>query len=624
MSDPESDADQDTESPQAGPLPLGSLDNLIDRVKADVKAAYTDDVIEAMAKLKQTDPGRFVELLRDLKAFKRDNPKSGFSLTVFNQRIDKVISAASALIADPTDTATRLVELSLAADHFLSPDNDETYADFTVNDQLMTSAVRGLAYQRWLQMLYYKDQHRAPAREALKSALSTIESRTFSEKKYHRLFPRIGYCPNENADVVIYLDRGSPEWDAIEIDHHGWRLIEQAPVKFIRPDGGIGELPIPECGGNIGDLEKLINLRSRRDFIMLIGWVLGCYQPSKPFLQALFLGAHGSAKTSAMKRACSLIDPIVNDPLAPSREDRDVLVVAQFTFVQAFDNVKSISRERSAIYCRLSTGGGQRNRALYTDKGGYGLWARRPLIQTSTRMVVKEPDHVDRTVILGMGRAFENENEDKRKPESELDPEFNKIWPKLFGCILDAVVEGLRRQQCKEPIPKKLPRMADFAAWTWRCEPGLGWKQGTILNAYREAIEEYAQDVAELDPVAAATLNFMLKHPDGWKGTVTILLALLGQLDGGRHARSRDWPRDAADLSIQLHELGSVFFRNKLLLEWHRNGRERLLTMIWLEGAITAPGRPNGAGAGEVNPDTPDPETAGETVSAVFEGPIPL
>jgi hypothetical protein len=364
-------------------------------------------------------------------------------------------------------------------------------------------------------------------------------------------------------------------------------------VKFIRPEGGIGEFPLPERGGGIGDLEKLLNLRSRRDFILAIAWILGCYQPANPYLQALLLGPHGSAKTSAMKRLCSLIDPILYDPLAPSREDRDVLVVAQSTFVQAFDNVKKISSERSAIYCRLSTGGGQRNRALYTDKSGYGLWARRPLIQTSTRMVVKEPDHADRTVIIGMGRAFENENEGKRKPESILNAEFAKVWPGLFGCILDAVVEGLRRQRANEPIPARLPRMADFVVWAGRCEVGLGWKSGTILDAYRKAIEEYAQDVAELDPVASAVITFMLKHPDGWKGTMTLLLALLNHADGGRATRSRDWPRNAVNLSIQLHELGSVFSRNKLLLEWHRNGRERLLTMIWIEGAPAGP-PPNG------------------------------
>jgi hypothetical protein len=622
------DADQDgydsSDTAQEQGVPVDPLAGLIERLKLDVKAGFTDDVIEAAAILKRSDAGKFVELLRDLKAFKRENPGSGFSLTVFNKQVDRKLAEASAIIADPPDIATRLVELSLAATHFMCLENDGVFADFIVNDQLMTGAVRGTAYQRWLQMLFYHEQHRAPGRESLKTAISTIEARTYSAKVYHRLFPRIGHCHDAAGDVVLYLERGTPAWDAIEIDHNGWRLIDQAPVKFIRPEGGIGELPLPERGGTIDDLEQLINLRSRRDFILSVGWILGCYQPANPYLQALLMGAHGSAKTSAMKRLCSLIDPIFCDPLAPPREDRDVLVVAQATFVQAFDNAKKISSERSAIYCRLSTGGGQRGRVLYTDKGEYGLWARRPLIQTSTRMVVKEPDHADRTVIIGMGRAFEDENEGKRKTEALLDAEFIKVWPKLFGCILDAVVEGLRRQRAKEPTPAHLPRMADFAVWAGRCETGLGWPPGTILTAYRAAIEEYAQDIAELDSVASATIAFMLKHPDGWKGTVTLLLALLGQADGGRAARSRDWPRNAMDLSIRLRELGSVFFRNSLLLDWRRNRGERQLVMLFWIGGPSAR-RPNGfdemvpAGSVRVTPEADQPDS-----KPTEEGPILL
>jgi hypothetical protein len=616
-----SDDDDDQEGPaapdteDAQPDPLG---NLFERMKLNVEAAYAPEVVAAAAKLKRGEPGKFVTLVRWLKAFKKENPASGFSLTLFNQAVDKLIAGTSAVVDAAGDAATRLVELSRLADaHYLNLDNEEAYADFKVKNQLITGPVTGAAYQRWLTMFFYKDMHRAPPREAFKAAIATIEARTFSEGVYHRLFPRIGHWKNDDGDTVIYLDRGSSQWDAIKIDHAGWRPVERAPVKFIRPDGGIGELPIPERSNKIkiNVLEAMLNLRSRRDFVLLIGFVLGCYQPAGPFLQVLLLGPHGSAKTSAMKRALALIDPVINDPLAPPREDREVLITAQTTFVQGFDNVKSISVERSAVYCRLSTGGGQRGRMLYTDKTGYGLWARRPLIQTSTRMVVKESDHVDRTVLIGMGDAFEDKNAGRRKPETVLDREFADAWPKLLACILDAVVEGLRRQRADEPIPENPPRMADFVVWAHRCETGLGWKQGTILNAYREAIAEYAQDVAELDPVASAVIAFMLDHPDGWTNTTTMLLALLGKLDAGRYARSKDWPRDAGNLGAQLHELSSVFFRNRLLLRWHRNGRERLVAMTWMTEA--PPGQANGASR-TANGEATQPETSAP------EGPIPL
>jgi hypothetical protein len=32
----------------------------------------------------------------------------------------------------------------------------------------------------------------------------------------------------------IYLDIGDPEWQAIEIDASGWRMIQDSPVRFRR------------------------------------------------------------------------------------------------------------------------------------------------------------------------------------------------------------------------------------------------------------------------------------------------------------------------------------------------------------------------------------------------------
>jgi hypothetical protein len=450
-------------------------------------------------------------------------------------------------------------------------------------------------------MRFYDNTKRAPPREAFKSAIRTIEARTFASKKAFRLHPRICRVLDDKGDPVIYLDRGSDAWDVFRIDRDGVELIVDPPVKFVRPESGIGELPKPEWGGNIDVLEGMVNLRSRRDFALGIGWVLSGFQPISALLQALLLGQHGTAKTTTMKRLCALIDPILNEPLGPPDNVDNLMIAAQTTYVQGFDNVKRISEAMSAAYCRLSTGGGQRKRVLYTDKGLLGMWARRPLIQTSTRMVVKEPDLADRTVLIGSGMPFQDGQEDAYRPDDKVDEEFNAAWPKLFGCILSAIVEGLRHLKAGEPVPQRgIPRMAAFAIWSYRCEAGLGWERGTILRAYREAIRDFAQDIVELDAVAAAVMTFMVKHPDDWEGSATMLLALLNNQDSGRGPRSKDWPRDSHDLSAQLSELTTVLARNQLAVVWGRNesDRRRSITMRWLA-------KPNGADRTKAQPPPP-------------------
>jgi hypothetical protein len=592
------DPPPDAEDAGSDTDPLAQLFDLLallkvaptDALVADtLRTIFAADTLKAIAGLKRDSPAGYARLHGELKLFKSAHPNSGFTFESFKDQLKKFDSAT--VPGSEPDVTTQLIDLSLSAQHFLDVNTGEIYADFSVEADgvtyPMTGAINGQPYQRWLTMCFYETTKRAPPREPFKSALRTIEARAFASRRSFRLFPRI--CQMiEDDDPVIYLDRGSDAWDAFRIDHNGVKLVTAVPVKFVRPESGIAELPMPDWGGNIDDLEKLVNLRSRRDFILGIGWVLSCFQPANALPQVLLLGQHGTAKTTGMKRFCALVDPILNDPLGPPSLVDDMMISAQTTYVQAFDNVKRIGEEMSAAYCRLSTGGGLRKRVLYTDKGLLSIWARRPLIQTSTRMVVKEPDLADRTIQVLSGAPFRDGQEDSYRPDDEVDDEFIAAWPKLFGAILTAVVEGLRHRKAGEPVPKRgIPRMASFAVWSYRCEAGLGWERGIILNAYREAIRDFAQDIVEMDPVASAIMMFML-DPDridaGWEGSATLLLAYLNHQDSGRGQRSRDWPRDARDLSTQLSELTGVLRANQLHVAWGRNeaDRRRSIAMTWL------------------------------------------
>jgi hypothetical protein len=586
-------SDDDANPPGAEEVPPepDPLDGLIDRMKIDVTAVFADDVIKAAADLKRTDPARYALLIRDLKTFKHEYPKSGFTFELFNAQIKRVERLESLLMpgGGQPDVATMLVELSLrdGTPHFLNCDTGDAYADIKIEDNdgityVATVPVSGRPYDRWLGSLFYDQYKRAAPREAFKSAIRTIEARTYAARKSFRLFPRVAMVQEANSDTVIYLDIGDHTGRAFRIDHTDVQVVDIPPVKFIRPEGGIGVLPMPEPGGDINGLKGMLNLRGDRDFTLAIAWVLGCYQPVYALLQALLLGRHGSAKTSALRRLCALIDPLLNEPSEPVREDRELILVAQSRYVQNNDNVVKISTTRSAALCRLSTGGSQQGRNLYTTADTYSLYARRPVIQTAMRMVVTAPDLIDRTAIIGMGTPFEEEKEASRETERVLEAKFQAAWPQLFGCILAAVSEGLRHRRADEPVPKPLPRMADFAEWTYRCEAGLGWERGTILRAYREALDEYARDIAELDAIASGLLQFMLDHPDGWRGSVAMLGAHLNRMDGGRAARGNVRIWDLRELSAAIDELSSVLFRNGLRVTRSHSGGKREVVMAWL------------------------------------------
>ena len=72
----------------------------------------------------------------------------------------------------------------------------------------------------------------------------------------HQVCLRIG-----ERDGAVYIDLGDAQWRAIEVTAGEWRVIDQAPVKFIR-SAAMRALPLPEDGGVIEqELRDLVNVR---------------------------------------------------------------------------------------------------------------------------------------------------------------------------------------------------------------------------------------------------------------------------------------------------------------------------------------------------------------------------
>jgi hypothetical protein len=383
----------------------------------------------------------------------------------------------------------------------------------------------------------------------------------------------------------------------VEIDAKGWRILSQPPpeIKFFRPTDGFGEMPRPVKGGNIDKFKPYLNLSLKhadRAFILFVGFILSCYRQVGEMLSALLLGPHGSAKTTAARRLAALVDPLVDEPGGPPRIDRDIMVTALVKYLQLYDNVKAIGPEREAQYCRLLSGSRQSGRALFTDKSSFSMSAKRPILQTSTALVIQQTDLNDRSMVIHMGPSFGSDEAGagERRTMNELNAEFVKAWPELLGAILTAVSTGLKRKNYRPSGP--LPRMADATTWISRCEAGLGWKKDTFIDAYRAAIKDSARDLAEADPVSAAVLSIMheLKAKRPQDSSVTrdrsTMAALYAEMKEPRHTpqreqQRREFPTSTAALGHRLSELEQTLRDNGVVMQRKRTDAARFITLTF-------------------------------------------
>jgi hypothetical protein len=463
----------------------------------------------------------------------------------------------------PTQADT-LISLSSSAKLFHTPDGTG-FADVDVSGHRETWPIRGKDFRHWLARRLFEVTNGAPSSEALQSALNVIEAKARYGAPEYAVHLRVGELHGR-----LYLDLGDESWRAVEVDATGWRVIDNPPVRFRRPDG-MQPLLMPVRGGSVATLRSFLNVRSDSDFVLVVAWMLAALRNRGPYPVLVLSGEQGSAKSTFSAILRSLIDPSTAPLLTLPRGERDLFIAASNRHVLAFDNVSGLPGWISDTLCRLATGGGFAVRQLYTDQDEVLFDVCRPVILNGIEEIVTRPDLADRSVFLTLEPIPEN----RRRPEQEIWAAFEKERPRILGLLLDGLVEALRRLPGIR-LPT-LPRMADFALWATACETAL-WPAGTFQSAFADNRDQAMQDVIEGDPVASAVCA-MMSLRTVWTGTALDLLEQLAVSSGDRIARSRTWPDTPRALAGRLRRMVTFLRKIGIEVSFDRQGRNRTRTI---------------------------------------------
>jgi hypothetical protein len=223
-----------------------------------------------------------------------------------------------------------LIKLGLAGALFFCSAEGEAFADVVVDGHRNTWPLLDPAFSDWLLHQFFVERKKAPAPGAMKGAIRTLIAHAKFDGAKHDVHLRAA-----KVGKKLYLDIGDPEWHVVEIDGNGWRLIENAPVRF-RRTAGMAALPLPERGGSIEQLRSLVNLNDD-GFILFVSWLLDALCPGRPHPILYLAGEEGSAKSTAAKIARSLIDPNMVPLRTLPTTVRDLFVSAHASHALAFD-----------------------------------------------------------------------------------------------------------------------------------------------------------------------------------------------------------------------------------------------------------------------------------------------
>jgi hypothetical protein len=436
------------------------------------------------------------------------------------------------------------------------------FADLMIDGHRETWPVRSNQFRSWLRRQHYAKNGEALGAAAIRSIVDLLEARAQFDAPERAVNVRV--AAHEDR---MYLDLADDRWQAVEISPSGWRIVSRPPVRFRRPSGMLA-LPMPERGGSIESLASFLNISSRDDHVLVVGWLLAALRHHGPYPLLAIAGEQGSAKTVLCKILRALVDPNVAPVRALPREERELMIAANNGHVLAFDNLSNLPGWTSDALCRLASGGSFALRQLYTDADEVLFQAVRPTILNGIEDVITRQDLADRAIFLTLTSL----SGEQRRAEAELWHEFELARPRILGALLDAMAHGLRRRH--DILLDHLPRMADFALWASACETAFS-SSGSFMMAYNENRRRAVEDALEADPVAACVRTIMAKQAK-WSGTASDLLhAAVGQHKHNLPGNGADWPKNPRALAGRLRRSQEFLRTLGIEITFKREGRDR-------------------------------------------------
>ena len=475
--------------------------------------------------------------------------------------------------SDDVPTASKLVRLIRDSNPvFFADPTGEAYVRVLSGGIWQVHGVRSKSFKELLQRRYWDYYLRTASAAAIDAAVETLAG----EAKFGGGEPQPVHVRVAGEEGAVYVDLGDPAWQVVRITRDGWEVLAKPPVMFRRP-AGYGSLPIPNAGGSLSSLGEFLNARDEEHLKLLVGFLIGAFNPKGPYPVLELTGQQGSAKSTASRFLKSLIDPAHVGTRAPARNEQDLAIAAHNGWLLAFDNMSNLTGAMSDAICRMTSGGGWSGRKLYTNDEEQLFNFMRPVILNGINGIATRADLLERTISIELAQITAA----RRRPESELLAQFELAKPYLLGALFDAVASALRNLG---GLPNyEWPRLADFARWVTASESTIGWRPGTFVDLMRKnrvrsserALDEYDGIVEELFAVIGSSPSS--RSSISWKGTATELLKLLQQRDIG-------WlPKSANKLSELLHRLQPALRDAGVKVQIGRNRGSRHIVLSILQ-----------------------------------------
>jgi hypothetical protein len=423
-----------------------------------------------------------------------------------------------------------------------------TYGTISIKGHRENLRLLSSSFKNFVIKTIYDKSHRPPSKNQLDNILAIFSTQALFEGKRQEVFLRSAHVGDK-----IYIDIGDEDWKVLSISPSEIKVLKHSPVKFKRYRH-MKEIKF-DLDAKIKDIDLLWHFIpiADDDKILLRPHIALLLVPDIPYAILVVYGSQGSGKSFSLKLIRQLVDPSSLKLLSMAKDKTELYQQLGHHYLPIFDNVTSLSKDYSDLFCKVVTGEGFSKRQLYTDDEDIIYNYIRKLGFNGINLAGEEPDFLDRSIPINLARITRT----ARKTEAQILAEFEIYRPKIMGAILKIIQQTLPLIKDLTLEIKSLPRMADYAIWCEAASRGpLGEEPGKFLDAYYDKIEGVNRESLEASPVAATVMEFMRERRE-WEGTPSELLSYLNQ-DAEKlkiNTHQQTWPAAPNILSRKINDV---------------------------------------------------------------------
>ena len=444
---------------------------------------------------------------------------------------------------------------------FVAIDKDKFYEVYRLEDK---------KYQMLIRKRFYDELGKAISKDNISQAIGVLEAKALYEGEELEVYKRCA-----EVDGVTYYDLCNKESTIIRIDENGWSIDDSKQILFIRKNN-MSEQEIPVYYEDLlGLLDKHFRFKSEEDRILHAVSLVTRLISDIPHPIEVIHGEKGASKTTTMRMNRSLIDPSLRDVISIPKAIQDLAITISNNYMPCFDNLDTISSEKSDLFCIASTGGGYSKRRLYSDDDELIVKFKSRITLNGTNVMATKSDLLDRCIVLTLERI----SEDERKEERVVWDSFNEDKPMILGAMFYALARAKRIY--KTVNLTKLGRMADFTRWGYAVAEALEIGGEKFLEAYLNNQRKANQEAVDSSPIATALIKYMNDN-NTFTGTVSQLLLCLNQVAENEQidTTSKLWAKEPNVLSRRLNEMKSNLELEGIYYEITQRNHGRIIDIV--------------------------------------------